>query len=175
MADRGGPLSDSRPRKFNRNRARAIITALMAGNFRSVAARYAGIAPGTLTKWIERGKSAKPGTVMAKFFADVEQAEAEAIVSCHAVVQRALGEDNWKAAIALLQARWPDKYGPKATLTIEQQAPPPEKAKKALDEYGLTAAQIDYMGEMLARLESGQAASVPALTDALSSDEDEGE
>jgi hypothetical protein len=173
VADRGGHLSDSRPWKYSAKRAAKIVAALRAGNHRHIAARHAGIAPSTLERWLERGAQARNGSALKKFFADVKQAETDAEVAAVAVINKAFRDDDWKAALAFLQTRYPDRWGPKALLTLDQRgaAPPSGTAKKALDEYGLTAAQIELFGRQLAQLESNMIPPVQALTDERDDDD----
>ena len=50
-----GALIVARPTKLTPAVAERILSAIRAGNFMEVAARYAGISPSTLYRWLERG------------------------------------------------------------------------------------------------------------------------
>ena len=63
--------------KFTAARRATILEMLSTGASRRLAARIAGIDHATLTRWIQRGESAREGSRFAEFAVKVHQAEAE--------------------------------------------------------------------------------------------------
>jgi hypothetical protein len=50
-----------RPTKFNTERRRAIVRAVVTGQGREAAAQAAGVASHTLAGWLARGRAGEPG------------------------------------------------------------------------------------------------------------------
>lgn len=73
-----------RPTKFTPETRQKVLTAIKAGNFREVAAGYAGISPATLRSWLARDP---------EFLAAVTQAEQEAEIRMVAIVAAAAAKD----------------------------------------------------------------------------------
>jgi hypothetical protein len=78
----------ARPTKFNDKRAARIIELVREGNFKTTAARGAGINPATLDRWIKDGVAGK-NKQLREFCAALEVAEAEAEIE---------GLKEWKVA-----------------------------------------------------------------------------
>lgn len=87
-----------------------ICLALRGGNYRKVAAAFAGIPRSTFNLWIERGKKAKLGDEkFVEFLEAIEIAEAESEVMLVAKVRN--GGKEWLPAMTTLSRRWPDRWG----------------------------------------------------------------
>ncbi len=71
--------------KFSAERRQKILEALQIGLSRRTAAALAGIDHGTLTRWIEKGRTAEEGTMWAAFYLQVLEAEAEPRVRAMAI------------------------------------------------------------------------------------------
>lgn len=78
-----------------------VLTAIRAGTYLEVAARYAGIGRSTLYSWLDRGRKARSGQFL-EFLDAVEGAIAQAEVQA---VERisAASQTDWKAAAWLLE------------------------------------------------------------------------
>jgi IS30 family transposase len=61
--------------RFTSRRKERILELLAAGASRGAAARAAGVHPSTLCRWVQRGRTASPGTAWARFLKDVQAAE----------------------------------------------------------------------------------------------------
>ena len=105
-----------RPTKLTSEVEARIVKALKAGNRLSTAARFAGIHPATLHRWLQRG--ATEGTNPAEapyreFAAQVDQAIAEAEVRDVTTISKAT-ETDWRAAAWRLAHRHPEQWGRQA-------------------------------------------------------------
>ena len=90
----------ARPTKLTPEVEALILKALKAGNFRSTAARLAGVRPATLHRWLERGDPAgtrKADRPYRDFAEKVDQAMAEAEARDVTLISKAANED-WRAA-----------------------------------------------------------------------------
>lgn len=96
-----------RPSKFTAETRGKILEALRAGNFREVAAQYAGVARSTFCHWMQ---SAEPEFVA--FREEVERAEQAAEVRAVALVMSAAAQDP-KHAQWWLERKFPDRWGRK--------------------------------------------------------------
>lgn len=95
-------------RKFTRRRRDDILRALRAGNFSTVAARFAGIAPSTFYRWLRRGK-AEPEGPHGRFRVEVMQALAFAETRAVANIVKRF-ESDWRAALAYLERKFPRRW-----------------------------------------------------------------
>jgi len=94
---------------------RTIVAAITAGNFPSIAARSAGVSPGTLTKWLERGdKGEQP---FADFAAAFRRAEVQVESDLVEIWRKAAPED-WRAAQSFLAKRHPERWTDRAPESI---------------------------------------------------------
>lgn len=105
------PRKVGAPSKFTPERVAIIIKTLKAGNYRKIAAEYAGASYPVFNKWMRIGEQGKD-PIFVKFRADVLAAEREAEIRCVQRVVDAAAED-WKAAGWWLErknhARWGKK------------------------------------------------------------------
>jgi transposase-like protein len=97
--------------KLTADRQKRIVEALRAGNYVSVAARFAGISPSTLFAWLRKGRAARAGRYR-EFHDAVAQALTFAEVRAVAILQKEM-EGNWRAAAAYLARRFPRRWGPR--------------------------------------------------------------
>lgn len=94
-----------------------LLDAIRAGNYVETAAAYVGVAKQTFYTWLKRGAK---GEARFKAFADavlVAQAESEArdvaLIGKAAVTQ-------WQAAAWRLERKFPDKWGRKERVDVDQ-------------------------------------------------------
>jgi len=98
-----------RPTKLTKQVKDAILLAVTAGNFLTVAAAYAGIAETTLYKWIERGEA---GEQPFKEFAEsLKKARANAEVQSVALIRKAANGGTWQAAAWYLERSAHNRWG----------------------------------------------------------------
>ena len=128
----------ARPTKLNPEVTAEICKGIREGLPYATASRLAGITEATRINWMNRGKAAKSGQFL-EFFEAVSQAQAEAQKTLVEIVRdEALRGDegitvteqrdgsgtltgtttvkrsaprNWRAAMAMLTARYPDQFG----------------------------------------------------------------
>lgn len=100
-----------RPTKLTPEVQKKIVDAIRAGNYKEVAARYAGIGETTFYEWLKKGGQCKNG-VYTEFQKAVKNAEAEAEVRDVALIEMA-AKENWTAAAWRLERRHPDRWGRK--------------------------------------------------------------
>jgi hypothetical protein len=82
---------------------RIIVEAIAAGNFPSTSARIAGISPGTLTKWLERGEKGEQP------YADFHEAFIRAEGKCESeAIQKLRNSDDWRGPEKFLSKRFRD-------------------------------------------------------------------
>jgi len=86
-----------------------VCDALSIGVPRSTAAQAAGISERTLYSWLERGENQNRGRYL-QFLQAVQAAETQAEMTAMAVWRRGMADD-WRAAMAYLERRHPEKYG----------------------------------------------------------------
>lgn len=111
------PISPGRTPKLNDSTQQLIVDAIMGGNYRNIAAGYAGIAPETLTRWMERGE-AKPGSLYGRFRQAVLKAEADAHAAAVALVMAAAKDDPAHAKWWLAR-KFPEQWADKSRLQVE--------------------------------------------------------
>ena len=91
----------------------AICTAIRAGNYAEVAARYAGISEATYYRWMQRGgedSGAGKSTRYCEFREAIKKAEADAEVRAVSIIQDAM-PDSWQAAMTYLERKYPQRWG----------------------------------------------------------------
>jgi hypothetical protein len=103
-----------RPTSLTDENLLRFLTAVRAGNYRSVAARLCGIAPKTVERWVARGRGrdpnypATPEYVNFVRMLDEAEAAAEALVTSN-LVQRS--RVDTAAAAMWLRTRHPERWG----------------------------------------------------------------
>lgn len=99
-----------------------LIQALRGGNYVETACLYAGLAPSTVYRWVERGnnektrqsegQSADPTeSQYIELCEAVEKARAEAIVANVTIIQQAARTGTWQAAAWWLERTMPNQFG----------------------------------------------------------------
>lgn len=97
-----------RPLTLTPEVADKIVNALKMGNYRSAAAKYAGVEPRTLKEWITRAN--KGDQPYLDLLDRMKSAEGEAEASLVATIRRA-ANDTWTAAAWLLERKHAPKWG----------------------------------------------------------------
>lgn len=96
-------------KKFTSAVRTTIIEAIRTGNTLTHAAGLAGVSRAVVYQWLARGVDAPAGSAYRQFSEDVEKANAEAASRLVAIVSEA-AIDDWRAAMTLLERRFPDEY-----------------------------------------------------------------
>lgn len=101
-----------RPDKLTPERRTKIINAIRDGNYMEVAARYAGIDKSTLYRWLQEGREARCGK-KKEFYDAVQVALAESeVMDVHIIGMAARDNKDWRAALARLERRYPQRWRP---------------------------------------------------------------
>lgn len=108
-----------------------IVDAVKAGNYVTVAARYAGISTTTFYRWCRRGGEMRSGRYY-EFLKAVRQAETYAEIRAVAIIQKEM-QDNWRAAVTYLERKFPGRWGPEKKRTSGPKTPPVSKPSHADD------------------------------------------
>ncbi len=110
-------MSAGRPTKFTPEAAARVLQALKAGNFRSVAARWAGVSERSLRHWIRLGKT-RPRSKLGHFRRQVLEAEQSAEMRMVALVMKAAATDA-KHAEWWLERKASQRWGKRPVQPIE--------------------------------------------------------
>jgi transposase len=89
-----------------------LCSAVRAGNYLQAACAYAGISVQTLSTWVKRGRERRQPYL--DFLETLQKAKADAEVAVVALWRQQI-PDNWQAARAFLERRFPDRWGRKDT------------------------------------------------------------
>lgn len=149
-----------RPTRLSRKVIKKITQALQLGATHKLACQYAGIDRSTFYGWLRKGEQARSGSLLAEFYASVEQAEGEAGVMSLAVVAKAAKQKDWKAAAWLLERR----FGFIKASKLELETSSGEREQAAVE--GLLA---DLIGNV--DLEPDERAALRKLAERLAGDE----
>ena len=101
----------SRDTKLNPERQKRFLQAIRLGNYRCVAANFAGISPQTLYEWIKKGKAQKEG-VYRDFLEALKQLESEVEAETIGIIRKA-AIDQWQAAAWMLERKHYKRWGRK--------------------------------------------------------------
>jgi transposase len=99
-----------RPDKLSPELRARLVEAVRAGCTWECAADYASISRSTLHRWLARAGELNADPRFNELRAELRKAEAEAELYAAAVVKRAMDGD-WRAAIAYLERRHPERWG----------------------------------------------------------------
>jgi hypothetical protein len=99
-----------------------IIQALQGGNYIETACLYAGLAPSTVYRWVDRGNAERqrqadghaPDPVESQYIElceSVEKARAQAVVANVTIIQQAARTGTWQAAAWWLERSMPNQFG----------------------------------------------------------------
>lgn len=108
-----------------------LLTALRGGNYIEVACLYAGLAPSTVYRWMERGRNekqrqesgAKPDPKEVPYIdlcESVEKARADAVVRNVTIIQQAAQTGTWQAAAWWLERSMPQQFGRRIQAEVTQ-------------------------------------------------------
>jgi hypothetical protein len=86
-----------------------ILEGVRAGCYPEQAAQEAGVSPSALYAWKARGEKESDGPYH-RFLLRLRQAEAEAELNAVKIVRSAIEDGDWRAALALLERRFPDRW-----------------------------------------------------------------
>lgn len=102
-----------------------LVDSMRIGSYQIEAAHYAGISEKTLITWLQTGRrdiaEGNADTPHAILVHEIEEAEAKAVIGAVSVMQRAAAQGDWKAAVAWLSRRHPDRWGSKVNVSVEAQ------------------------------------------------------
>lgn len=130
-----------RPLTLTQEKADKIVAALKMGNYRSAAAKYAGVEPRTIREWITlANKGHQP---YLDFLDRIKVAEGEAEASLVATIRRA-ANDTWTAAAWLLERKHAPKWG-KRDMSWENQ----KREKRAAQIAELAEIPIEELERMV--------------------------
>lgn len=126
MAKRG-----RRPSELDSPKVTNLIAALRAGNYFEHACAYAGIAPSTAYRWLERGRreqqsqaEGNPKDPIEQHYLElcesIEKARADAIVGNVAIIQNAAKNGTWQAAAWWLERTMPNQFGRQIKAEVTQ-------------------------------------------------------
>jgi transposase len=118
-------LMAGRPSKLTPQVHDKIITAIKAGNYLDTAARYAGVDPGTVHRWIAKGKDEQAPDEYRQFREAIESARAEAEARNVALIQQAANAGTWQAAAWYLERTAHQRWGRKQSLEVSGQGGEP--------------------------------------------------
>lgn len=140
-----------RPTKLTPELQERIVQAVRAGNHFEAAARSAGIAQSTFYRWLERGAEEDDGAY-SDFRAALRRAEAESEVHAVAVIRKAM-TDDWRAALALIERRYPERWRRQQTTELAGEAAERFGAERRdpLDLSRLTDDELRLLEELIAR------------------------
>lgn len=110
-----------RPTKLTPDTHNKIITALKAGNYLDTAARYAGVDPGTVHRWLNKGIDPEAPEEYREFRDAVENARAEAEARNVALIQQAANAGTWQAAAWYLERTAHTRWGRKQSIEVAGQ------------------------------------------------------
>lgn len=134
----------SRPLKLTDEVQEKICEALRQGNFRAVAAAYAGVGYTTVHKWLAKGR-AKPRGRYGAFRRAVLDAESLVERRCVAVVIKAGLEGDVKSAQWWLEHKARKRWANTQKHELSGPGGKPIEVKKTLDLSKLTPAQLDAL------------------------------
>jgi hypothetical protein len=112
-----------KPTTLTQTIADNLVTMLAAGNYRHVALAAVSVPAQTYRDWLARGTSGKLADEPFRELRErVEQAEAQGEVRLVTAIARA-AQDDWRAALALLEREYPERWGPVSVRTRDVELP----------------------------------------------------
>jgi transposase len=139
----------NKDRKFTKKNKDNLVKAIVAGNYITTACEYAGVNHNTFYDWDRKGKRAveeseRDGTLLSKhplykyarFNEMMQKAIADSEVGLVAQVRKE-AKGDWRAAIAMLERRFPARWGKQDTHNVNlksnysvSEPDPPEDAEE---------------------------------------------
>jgi hypothetical protein len=127
-----------------------IAKAIRAGNYFEAAARASGISPSTFYRWLELGAQDSEG-IYRQFREQIKRAEAESEVHAVALIRKAMPGD-WRAALALLERRHPERWRRRQTTELTGDAARGDQSRgAALDLSRLSDEELKTLEELISR------------------------
>lgn len=124
-------MRTGRPTLLTPEVQQTIVSALLEGMYRVVAAQLAGIGERTLYLWLEKGEAGE--APYADFLHAVKTAEAHAELEVVRAVRA--GEDGWQSKAWVAERRWPKRWAARVrTAVTEELDAYAERLAKRLDE-----------------------------------------
>ncbi|GEO26677.1 hypothetical protein AAC03nite_24620 [Alicyclobacillus acidoterrestris] len=105
-------MAAGRKTKLTPDLQKRLMSFIAAGNYVEVACAASGISTTTFYRWLEQGEKAKSG-IYREFRDAYKQAEAVAEMKRVKTIQDAADLGDWRAALAYLERRYPDRWGRK--------------------------------------------------------------
>ncbi len=132
-----------------------MIQAMRAGCDVEVACRAAGVSRSTYYRWKARGEREHTGEYH-DFVQALRAAEAEAEVHAVVVIRKAMYGGDWRASLAFLERRFPDRWSKRTTtqLTGADGGPVQTDNKHRIDLSALTTEQLETLETINAQLDS---------------------
>lgn len=116
----GGAGKVGAPRKLTPDTRDTIVRAIEDGCTLAIAARAAGIHPDTFLVWREQGAADVAAGVVsdyAELSVALHDAQARAELTLIRMI-RAAGKDDWRAAMALLERRFPERWSRRTAVDV---------------------------------------------------------
>jgi hypothetical protein len=114
--ERRGPGA---PTKFNQDRAERLLQAVRAGNYLTVACKFAEIDYSTLRRWLLKADDLDAPEEYREFKRSLEMARGSSEVAALAKIQKAASEGHWQAAAWFLERSAPDRWGRRDRSQVE--------------------------------------------------------
>lgn len=108
------------PAKFTPEVATTILNQVRLGNFRSTAARAAGINQKTLREWLHKADKCRDGHPLKDFAQALRKFEAQAEARDIALIGSA-GKEDWRAVAWRRERMQPRKYGLRVRVEVERE------------------------------------------------------
>lgn len=118
-----------------------LIDAIRAGNYVTVAARYAGISPSTFWRWMRMGRKAKKGQYH-DFHEEIRTAETFAEVIAVSVIRKRL-KDDWRAAVSYLERKFPSRWSNRKDRSM-----PNKSSRRAVPAVLRLSHEAEFLGEV---------------------------
>lgn len=118
MSNRAKSPPGGRPTKLTPEIAERICSALRIGASIDIAAHHAGVHRDSIYRWLQRGEQEFKGAYAA-FFEQTQRARADCQISALAIIKKASLAGDVKAAMFLLERRFPGDFGPRNHHQIE--------------------------------------------------------
>jgi hypothetical protein len=150
-----------RHKKLTPEREAKIIQATRAGCDVEVASRAAGVSRSTYYRWKARGEREHAGEYH-DFVQALRAAEAEAEVHAVVVIRKAMHEGDWRASLAFLERRFPERWSKRTTtqLTGADGGPVQTDNKHHVDLSALTTEQLETLETINAQLDANTRPSI---------------
>jgi hypothetical protein len=125
-------LSHALPPRMDERRFFQILAVLRLGGSKGDAADLGGISMGMFTTWFERGRELSESgwdvvtnpthefTGYVNFYRGCKKAVTEGKMRLNQRIWAAASRGNWKAAAWMLERKWPNEYGKRTHVTIEE-------------------------------------------------------